>query len=73
MWRIITDGRGEAQQDWPDILDVLHHSVTRAVAILGMRCTTLSDVISGRVSLSPDMALRIEKAFDASMDTFATC
>ena len=30
--------------------------------------TTLSDLIHGKTSLSPEMALRIEKAFDVSMD-----
>ena len=37
-------------------------------ALLGVRRATLSDLIHGKASLSPEMALRIEKAFDVSMD-----
>jgi antitoxin HigA-1 len=51
-----------------EILDELHLSVARAAEILGVRRATLSDLIHGKVSLSPEMALRIEKAFDVSMD-----
>jgi DNA-binding transcriptional regulator YdaS (Cro superfamily) len=35
---------------------------------LGVRRATLSDLIHGKASLSPEMALRIEKAFDVSMN-----
>ena len=51
-----------------EILDELHLSVARAAEILGVRRATLSDLIHGKASLSPEMALRIEKAFDISMD-----
>ncbi len=51
-----------------EILDELHLSVARAAEILGVRRATLSDLIHGKASLSPEMALRIEKAFDVSMD-----
>jgi addiction module HigA family antidote len=51
-----------------EILDELHLSVARAAEILGVRRATLSDLIHGKASLSPVMALRIEKAFDVSMD-----
>jgi addiction module HigA family antidote len=50
-------------------LDELHLSVARAAEILGVRQAILSDLIHGKTSLSPEMALRIEKAFDVSMDT----
>ena len=43
-------------------------SVTRAAEILGVRRATLSDLLNGRASLSPEMALRLEKAFAVSMD-----
>ena len=50
-------------------LDELHlSSVAGAAEILGVRRATLSDLIHGKASLSPEMALRIEKAFDVSMD-----
>ena len=51
-----------------EILDALRLSVARAADILGVRRATLSDLIHGKASLSPEMALRIEKAFDVSMD-----
>ena len=34
-----------------------------------MRRATLSDLVNGKEALSPEMALRIEKAFGVSMDT----
>ena len=52
-----------------EILDALHLSVARAAEILGVRRATLSDLIHSKASLSPEMALRIEKAFDVPMDT----
>ena len=53
---------------WMEILEELHLSIARAAEILGVRRATLSDLIHGKASLSPEMALRIEKAFDVSMD-----
>ena len=44
-------------------------SVTRAAEILGVRRATLSDLVNGKATLSPEMALRVEKAFGVSMDT----
>ena len=35
---------------------------------MGVRRATLSDLLNGNASLSPEMALRIEKAFDMSTD-----
>ena len=52
-----------------EILDELHLPVARAAEILGVRRATLSDLVNGKASLSPEMALRIEKAFGVSMDT----
>ena len=52
-----------------EILDELKLSVSQAATILGVRRTTLSDVLNGKASLSPEMALRIEKAFGVNMDT----
>ena len=51
-----------------EILEALHLSITRAAEILGVRRATLSDLIHGKTSLSPEMALRLEKAFGVSMD-----
>jgi antitoxin HigA-1 len=51
------------------ILALLDLSVARAAALLGVTRPTLSALLNGRASLSPDMALRIEKAFGPKMDT----
>ena len=52
-----------------EILHELRLPVTRAAEILGVRRATLSDLVNGKAALSPEMALRIEKAFGVSMDT----
>jgi len=51
-----------------EVIDELGLSVTKAAEILGVRRATLSDLLNGRAALSPEMALRIEKAFDVRMD-----
>ena len=51
-----------------EIFEALGLNVTQAAAILGVRRATLSDLLNGNAALSPEMALRIEKAFDANMD-----
>src|SRR5438105_4657862 len=51
-----------------EILNEVGLSVTRAAEVLGVRRATLSDLVNARASLSPEMALRIEKAFAVSMD-----
>ena len=43
-------------------------SVTEAAEILGVRRATLSDLLHGKASLSPEMALRVEKGFGVRMD-----
>ena len=51
-----------------EILDELGLSVAKAADILHVRRATLSDLLNEKTSLSPEMALRIEKAFDVSLD-----
>ena len=51
-----------------EILEELELSVAAAARILGVRRATLSDLVNGNASLSPEMALRVEKAFGLSMD-----
>ena len=51
-----------------EIIEDLGLSVTRAAEILGVRRATLSDLLNAKSSLSPEMALRVEKAFGTSMD-----
>ena len=51
-----------------EALEELGLSVSAAAKILGVRRATLSDLLNGNASLSPEMALRVEKAFGLSMD-----
>ncbi len=51
-----------------EIIDPLGLSVTAAAEALGVRRATLSDLLNGKAALTPEMALRIEKAFGPSMD-----
>jgi len=52
-----------------EVIEPLDLSVTRAAEIIGVTRPALSALLNGRASLSPDMALRIEKAFGPKMDT----
>ena len=51
-----------------EILDELDLSVSAAAEVLGVRRATLSDLLHGKAALSPEMALRIEKAFGVDME-----
>ncbi len=51
-----------------EVIDELGLNVTRAARILGVRRATLSALLNGNAALSAEMALRIEKAFEVSMD-----
>ena len=51
-----------------EVIEALGLNVTRAAGILGVRRATLSALLNGNAALSPEMALRVEKAFDVSMD-----
>ena len=52
-----------------EILEANGLSVTDAAAALGVTRAALSAFLNERSSLSPEMALRIEKAFGVRMDT----
>lgn len=52
-----------------EIVAPLGLSVTAAARALGVTRATLSTLLNERAHLSPEMALRIEKAFGISMDT----
>lgn len=52
-----------------EITEPLGLSVTRSAEILGVSRPALSALFNGRAALSPDMALRVEKAFGVKMDT----
>lgn len=52
-----------------EVIEPLDLSITQAAKVLGVTRSALSALLNGRAALSPDMALRIEKAFGVKMDT----
>ena len=52
-----------------EIIEPLGLTVTDAARALGVTRPALSALLNERAHLSPEMALRIEKAFGVSMDT----
>ena len=52
-----------------EIVEALGLTVTGAARVLGVTRPALSALLNERAGLSPEMALRIEKAFGVSMDT----
>lgn len=50
------------------VLEPLDLNITKAAEVLGVRRATLSDLVNGKAALSPEMALRLEKAFEIKMD-----
>ena len=50
------------------IVEALGLNVSKAANILKVRRATLSDLLHGKAALTPEMALRIEKAFGPDMD-----
>jgi addiction module HigA family antidote len=51
-----------------EIIEALGLNVSQAAEVLKVRRATLSDLLNAKAALSPDMALRIEKAFGTDMD-----
>lgn len=52
-----------------EIIEPLNLTVTAAAKILDVTRATLSQLLNQRSNLSPEMALRLEKAFGVSMET----
>jgi addiction module HigA family antidote len=52
-----------------EVIEPFGLSVTKAAEILGVSRPALSALLNARASLSPEMAIRIEKAFGPKMDT----
>lgn len=52
-----------------EVVEPLGLTIGQAADILAVRRATLSDLLNGKATLSPEMALRLEKAFGVSMDT----
>src|SRR5579863_5763335 len=53
-----------------DCIEALGLSVTKAAAALGVTRPTLSKVINGRAAISPEMAIRLSKAFGSRPETW---
>ncbi len=51
-----------------EILGELGLSVSEAADVLGVRRATVSDLVNANAALSPEMALRVEKAFGVDME-----
>lgn len=53
-----------------DCLEPLGLSVTEAAKKLGVSRKQLSDIVNGRAGLSPEMAIRLDKAFGGGAETW---
>ena len=42
--------------------------IPEIAAMLGVEATAVADLVNGKTRLTPEMALRLEKAFDLKMD-----
>lgn len=51
-------------------LEPLGLTVTEGAKVLGVARPTLSNVINGRAGISPEMAIRLEKAFGGTADAW---
>ena len=53
-----------------DCLEPLGLSVTEAARRLGVSCKRLSDIVNCRSGISPEMAIRLDKAFGGGAQTW---
>ncbi len=53
-----------------DCLEPLGITVTAGARVLGVARPTLSNVINGKAAISPEMAIRVEKAFGSTADAW---
>jgi addiction module HigA family antidote len=53
-----------------DCLEPLGLSVTEAARRLGVSRRQLSDIVNGRAGISPEMAIRLDKAFGGGAETW---
>lgn len=51
-----------------EVIAPLGLSISRTVELLGVRRATLFDLLNGKSTCSPEMALRLEKAFGTNME-----
>lgn len=53
-----------------DCLDALGLSVTQGAKVLGVTRQTLSNLVNQHAGMSPEMAVRLEKAFGGDAETW---
>jgi antitoxin HigA-1 len=53
-----------------DCLDPMGLSVTEGAKVLGVTRQALNNVVNGRAAVSPEMALRLSKAFGGRAETW---
>jgi addiction module HigA family antidote len=53
-----------------DCLEYLGLSVTQGAKILGVTRQTLNNVVNGKAGISPEMAIRLTKAFGSTEETW---
>jgi len=53
-----------------DCLEPLGLSVTEAASVLGVTRQALNNVVNGKAGISPEMAIRLSKAFGSTAQTW---
>jgi addiction module HigA family antidote len=53
-----------------DCIEALGLTVTNAAEVLGISRKQLSDIVNGRAGISPEMAIRLDKAFGGGAETW---
>lgn len=53
-----------------DCLDPLSLSITKGAEVLGVTRLTLSNLVNGKNGISPEMAIRLSKAFGGSAEVW---
>ena len=53
-------------------IEPLGLTIKAAAAALGVTCTTLSKLVNGKRGISPEMAVRLSKAFGGSAESWIT-
>lgn len=53
-----------------DCIEALGLSVTNAAEVLGVRRQTLNNLVNGKAGISPEMAIRLDKAFGGSAEAW---
>ena len=53
-----------------DCIEPLNLTVTAAAQVLGVGRQTLNNVLNGKNGISPEMAIRLDKAFGGSADAW---